>query len=69
MKYFIDEANHAMEYYQADDTTMLQLARELREELKIEYKNNDLVRTEKYYADHELFQVIISGPYMRLMYL
>lgn len=55
MKYFISEAEHAMEFYQADDSHMLQLARELREELKNEYKNNDLVKTRKYYADHELF--------------
>ena len=55
MKYFIDEANYAMEFYQADDSHMLQLTKELREESKIEYKNNDLVRTRKHYADHELF--------------
>lgn len=55
MKYFINEAEHAMEFYQADDNYMLKLARELREELKIEYKNNGLVRTRKHYADHELF--------------
>lgn len=56
MKHFISEAEHAMEYYQANDSYMLQLARELREELKAEYKTNDLKRTKDYHADHELFE-------------
>lgn len=55
MKYFIDEANYAMEFYKADDSHMLQLTKELREELKAEHKNNDLMRVRKHYADHELF--------------
>lgn len=56
MKYFIEEAEYAMEFYQADDNHMLQLAKELREELKAEYKTNDLKRTKDYHADHELFE-------------
>lgn len=30
MKYFIEASEYAMEYYQADDSTMIKLARELR---------------------------------------
>lgn len=44
MKYFISEAEYAMEYYQADDSTMIKLARELRNELKDEYRHNSLKR-------------------------
>ena len=52
MKYFIEEAEYAMEFYQADDSTMIKLARELRKELQTEYRNNDLKVIEKRYADH-----------------
>ena len=55
MKYFIEESEYAMEYYQADDSTMIKLARELRKELQTEYRNNDLKVIEKRYADHKLF--------------
>lgn len=44
-----------MKYYQSDNYTMLQLTKELRDELKDEYKNNDLVRTGKFYSDHKIF--------------
>ena len=56
MKYFIEESEYAMEYYQADDSRMIKLARELRKELQTEYHNNDLKVIEKRYADHELFE-------------
>lgn len=55
MKYFISEAEYAMEFYRADDSHMLQLTRELKEELKEEHRYNSLLRTEKRYADHTLF--------------
>lgn len=56
MKDFIWDAEYAMEHYQADDSTMIKLARELREELQAEYRNNDLKVIGKRYADHELFE-------------
>src|SRR5699024_8550207 len=56
MKYFIEESEYAMEYYQADDSTMIKLARELRKELQAEHRNNDLKVIKKRYADHELFE-------------
>lgn len=37
-----------MVYYQET-----QLARKLRVVLRVEYKNNDLVRVKKYYANHD----------------
>lgn len=56
MKHFIWESEYAMEYYQADDSTMIKLARELRKELQDEYSNNNLKSITKYYAEHELFE-------------
>lgn len=56
MKYFIEESEYAMEHYQADDSRMIKLARELRKELQTEYRNNDLKVIGKRYADHELFE-------------
>lgn len=55
MKYFISEAEYAMEYYQADNNRMVRLARELREEIKKENKHNNLIRTQEYLASNELF--------------
>lgn len=56
MKHFIWESEYAMEYYEADDSTMIKLARELRKELQAEYSNNNLKNIRKHYADHELFE-------------
>lgn len=56
MRYFIEESEYAMEYYQADDSTMIKLARELRKELQAEHRNNDLKVIKKRYSDHELFE-------------
>lgn len=56
MKDFIWNAEYAMEYYEADDSTMIKLARELRKELQDEYSNNDLKRIRESYIDHELFE-------------
>ncbi|WP_164219361.1 hypothetical protein [Virgibacillus sp. YIM 98842] len=55
MKYFIDRANKLMELYEEDKRATVILARELRNELRVEYKNNDLIRIEKAYNNHELF--------------
>jgi len=56
MEYFIWESEYAMEHYQADNDTMIKLARELRKELQVEYNNNDLKSIREHYADHELFE-------------
>lgn len=56
MKDFIWEAEYAMEHYQANDSTMIKLARELRKELQAENSNNNLKSIRKRYADHELFE-------------
>lgn len=55
MKYFIERANTLMELNEEDKSVMIALARELRNELKTEYKNNDLLKIQKVYKDHELF--------------
>lgn len=55
MKYFIERANKLMELFEEDKSSTVVLARELRNELKAEYKNNDLIRIEKAYKNHELF--------------
>lgn len=52
VKYFYDRAGKAMEYWSAGDKrTALNLAKEIRNELREEYKNNDLARIEKYYGE------------------
>jgi len=55
MNYFISKAELGMELYQRDRKASLELAKELREELRIEYKNNNLNKIRKQYKDHELF--------------
>lgn len=55
MKYFIELANKIKEIYEDSARNAIPLARELRNELKIEYKNNDLLRIQKSYNEHELF--------------
>lgn len=55
MKYFIDRANKFMKLYEKDKKATVSLARDLRNELKIEYKSNDLQRIQKTYKEHELF--------------
>ena len=60
MKEYADEAKRLMELYDEDKRTTLSLARELRNNLKADYKNNDLLRIQKIYKNHELFLVILS---------
>lgn len=55
MDYFISDTAYALEYYQADNVTMLKLARELREEIKDENKHNNLRQTKNYCDSNELF--------------
>lgn len=60
MKEYADEAKRLMKLYDEDKRTTLSLARELRNNLKADYKNNDLLRIQKIYKNHELFLVILS---------
>lgn len=55
MKYFIKRAEKGMDLYNIDKKASLELAKELREELRKEYKNNSLQRIENAYVDHDLF--------------
>lgn len=55
MNYFIERANKLMELYEGDKKATISLARDLRNELRTEYKSNDLQRTQKACRNHELF--------------
>jgi len=55
MKNYIKRANRLMQLYEDDKKAVVALARELRNELKMEYKNNDLQRIQKTYKNYELF--------------
>lgn len=44
--------------FENDTTLGRDLARELRKELEIEYKNNDLNRTQNYYGKHNFLELI-----------
>jgi len=55
MNYFIEKAEKGMELFENDRKESLKIAKELREELKREYQNNDLIRTSKTYKNHDLF--------------
>lgn len=55
MKEYADEAKRLMKLYEEDKRTTVALSRELRNNLKAEYKNNDLLRIQKTYKNHELF--------------
>lgn len=68
MKYFIEESEYAMEYYQADDITMIKLARELRKELQAEHRNNDLKVIKNVTQIMNCLKAIINLLCMRLLY-
>lgn len=55
MKEYADEAKRLMKLFEEDKRKTVALARELRNNLKAEYKNNDLLRIQKIYKNHELF--------------
>lgn len=69
MQYFIERANKLMNYYENDKRMTVTLARELRNELKVEYKSNDLLRTRQAYRNHELFsscyKPAVAGAYTK----
>lgn len=55
MKYFIEKANELKGLYEEDKKSTVALARDLRNELRAEYKNNDLLRIQRAYKEHDLF--------------
>lgn len=55
MNYFIEKSTELMELYEKDKKSVVMLARDLRDELRTEYKNNDLIRIQKAYKNHDLF--------------
>ncbi|MEB7423302.1 hypothetical protein NGB98_01620 [Mammaliicoccus sciuri] len=57
MTYYYDKSNEISKIFENDRLTGKELARELREELKKEYKNNDTIRTSKFYKEHSLFKI------------
>ncbi|WP_128525099.1 hypothetical protein [Halobacillus litoralis] len=63
MKYFMSKAKKGMDIHEYDKKGSLEVAKELREELKTEYKNNDLVRISKAYQEYELF-----SPYSKAVH-
>ncbi|ERS93579.1 hypothetical protein [Staphylococcus simulans] len=56
MNYFDDKAQGISDIFENDTTTGRDLARELRKELEVEYKNNNLNRTQKYYGKYNFFR-------------
>ncbi|MCE3022756.1 hypothetical protein [Staphylococcus pasteuri] len=56
MNYFKEKSEEISEVFEDDVTNGRDLARELRKELKLEYNNNDLKRTQKYYANNSFFK-------------
>ncbi|ASJ52927.1 hypothetical protein BP422_04780 [Brevibacillus formosus] len=56
VRYFYNRANQGMEYWsQGDKRVALNLAKELRNALRYEYKNNYLKRIEQAYEDDHNF--------------
>lgn len=55
LDYYIELAEQGMEAYEKDKKEALNLAKEIRKELKKEYHNNDLVHISKYYRNHNFF--------------
>lgn len=56
INYFVAKAEEASEVFENDKSAGKLLAKELRDELKEEHRNNDKVRTEKFYSEHSLFR-------------
>jgi len=56
INYFVTKAEKASEIFENDKSAGKLLAKELRDELKEEHRNNDKVRTEKFYSKHSLFR-------------
>ena len=56
INYYVAKAEKASEIFENDKSAGKLLAKELRDELKEEHRNNDKVRTEKFYSEHSLFR-------------
>lgn len=55
MKEYIVDSKKLKKLFEEDKRTTIELARVLRNNLRAEYKNNNLQRIEKVYKDHDLF--------------
>lgn len=60
MKEYIADSKKLKELYEEDKRATIELARVLRNNLKAEYKNNNLQRIEKVYKDHDLFMTFYT---------
>ncbi|PKE71232.1 hypothetical protein CW665_11565 [Macrococcoides caseolyticum] len=56
INYFVAKAEKASKIFEYDKSVGKLLAKELRDELKEEHRNNDKVETEKFYSKHSLFR-------------
>lgn len=56
MNYFDDKAQRIRDIFENDTSIGRDLARELRKELEVEYKNNNLNRTQEYYGKYNFFR-------------
>ena len=68
VSYFVSKAEKAWDIFENDKTSGKALAKELRDELREEYKNNDKVKTRRFYSDHPLFksyQSVVQDSYVK----
>ena len=56
INYFVAKAEKASKIFKYDKSVGELLVKELRDELKEEHRNNDKVKTEKFYSEHSLFR-------------
>lgn len=69
MNCFKKKAQEINGIFETDATNGKGLARELRKELELEYKNNDLNRTQKFYANNSFFktfEVAVRDSYVNV---
>lgn len=57
MNYYIKKSEEGAEFYEADVDTSIAIARKIREELRVEYKNNNLQRINSIYSDNDVFRM------------
>ncbi|AGC91188.1 hypothetical protein WL555_01400 [Staphylococcus warneri] len=70
MNYFKEKSQEISEVFEDDVTNGRDLARELRKELELEYKNNNLIRTQKYYVNNiyfKTFKVAVRDSYVNVI--
>ncbi|MEK5108205.1 hypothetical protein MHI57_16030 [Cytobacillus sp. FSL K6-0129] len=55
MNYYIEKSQQGMEAYEGNKKLAFEIAKELRKELDIEYKNNSLNKVKSFYEDNLIF--------------